>query len=106
MRKENSSVQILGFAFMRRLPWIRCWIHMRVEADSSPFVKSFGRWRFTRNSLFPSRREAGASLAALATILRGTASSIWCRTASLSFPLSHPPHFRCRGRLAAAREHV
>jgi hypothetical protein len=25
MMKENSSFEILGFAFVRRLPWIRCW---------------------------------------------------------------------------------
>jgi hypothetical protein len=44
MRKLNPSVQILGFAFMRRLPWIWCRFHTRAEADSSPFMKSFGRW--------------------------------------------------------------
>jgi hypothetical protein len=62
--KENSSFQILDFAFMRRLPWTRCWFHARIEADSSSFVKSFGRWRPTHTSVLPSHREAGASLAA------------------------------------------
>jgi hypothetical protein len=65
MKKENSSVQVLGFAFMRRLPWFRCWFLARVKADWSPFVKSFGRCRLTHNSLLPSHREAGSSLAHL-----------------------------------------
>ncbi|RLN19049.1 uncharacterized protein C2845_PM02G16500 [Panicum miliaceum] len=38
VKKENSSVQILGFAFLRQLPWLRCWFVVRVEADSSLFV--------------------------------------------------------------------
>jgi hypothetical protein len=49
---------------VRRLPWSRCWFLMRVEVDSSLFMKSFGRWRLARVSLLPSRRETEASLAA------------------------------------------
>jgi hypothetical protein len=60
--KENSSVQILNFTFVRQLPWLRCWFLGRTKADSSLFVKSFGRWRLTRNSLLPSRREAERAL--------------------------------------------
>jgi hypothetical protein len=91
MMKENSSFQILGFVFMKRLPWIWCWFLLRAKAASSPFMKSFGRWRLTRNSLLPSHREVGASLATPALISYGTAGSIWCRTASPSFPLSSSP---------------
>jgi hypothetical protein len=44
MIKENSSFEILSFAFVRWFLWIRCWFLPRAEVDSSPFVKSFGTW--------------------------------------------------------------
>jgi hypothetical protein len=106
VKKENSSIQILGFTFVGRLPWFRCWFLMRVEADSLLFVKSLGRWGLARVSLLPSHREAEASLAAPALISCKSTDSAWCRTASPGFPLSHPPRCRCQGHLAVAKAYI
>jgi hypothetical protein len=106
MWKENSSIQILGFTFMRRLPWFRCWFLVRAEVDSSLFVKLLGRWRLAYGFLLPSRREAEASLATPALISRENAGSTWCPTASPGFPISHPPRYRCRGCLAVAEAYI
>jgi hypothetical protein len=74
--------------------------------DLSIFMKLFGRWRLARISLLPSSREAEASLAAPALILCENAGSACCHTASPGFPLSYPPHCRCRGYLTVAEAYV
>jgi hypothetical protein len=69
-------------------------------------MKSLGRWRLARVSLLPSRREAEASLATPALISHESTGSIWCRSASPGFPLSHPTSCHCRGHLAVAEAYV